>query len=144
MLQRVQTVWLLLAGVAAFFTIKLPFYSGLKIQSDAAASPAYTRLTAMEPFYLLAVTIIIGLIAFVTIGLYKNRVLQLRLCVAGIVLEAILIFLYYQVVKSTYVAGQGDYALTALIHSLIVLFFFLAARAINKDEKLVKQSDRLR
>ncbi len=144
MLQRIQTIWLLLAGVAAFLTLKLPYYSGMKLQTDPAVPVSYTKLTGMEPFQLLLVTTAIGIIAFITIGLYKNRVLQLRLCVVAIVLEAVLIFLYYQVIKSKYVAGQGDYALTALIHSLIILFLFLAARNINKDEKLIKESDRLR
>lgn len=144
MLQRIQTIWLLLAGVAAVLTLKLPFYSGMKLQTDPATPVMYTKLTGMEPFQLLLVTIVISMIAFISIGLYKNRVVQLRLCVLGIVLEALLIFLYYRVIQSKYVAGQGDYTITALIHSLIVLFFFLAARNINKDEKLIKESDRLR
>lgn len=143
MLQRIQTVWLLLAGIAAFLTLKLHFYSGLMLQEGGAA-PVYTKLNGMSPFWVMLVTILIGLAAIITIGLYKNRVLQLRLCVLGILLEALLIFLYYQTIKSKFVAGQGEYSLTSLLHSLIIIFFVLAAKGINKDEKLIKESDRLR
>lgn len=144
MLQRIQTIWLLLAGVAAFLTLKLHFFSGLMLNPDGITPPAYAKLNGMSPFWLMLVTVAIGLIAFTSIGLFKNRTIQLRLCVLGIVLEALLIFLYYRTVESKFIAGQGEYSITALLHSLIILFFVLAARGINKDEKLIKDSDRLR
>jgi Domain of unknown function (DUF4293) len=62
----------------------------------------------------------------------------------GIVLEVLLIFVYYQTITSKFVAGQGAYSLTSALHAAIILFFILAARNINKDEKLIKESDRLR
>lgn len=144
MLQRIQTIWLLLAGIAAFLTLKLHFYSGL-MTVDGNPAPVYTKLNGLsKPLWLLLLTVAIGLLAFISIGLYKTRVIQLRLCVLGIFLEALLIFAYYQTIKSKFVAGQGEYSLTSLLHSLIILFFVLAARNINKDEKLIKESDRLR
>ena len=136
MIQRIQSVWLLLAGVCAFLSFKLPFYSG----TNAKAAASY-ELNALENTLLTTVTILVGLLATAIILLYKKRGLQLRLCVLGILLEAILIFLYYREI-STFT--EGTYSLWAMLHSLIVLFFFLAAKAINKDEKLVKNSDRLR
>ena len=137
MLQRIQTIWLLLAGVAAFLTIKLPYYTGIQ---DPTIQ--YHELTALTGgVLLLLVTITVGVIALVTIGLYKNRTTQLRLCVLGVLLEAVLIFLYYRQVSAF---TQGTYALTSILHMCIVLFFVLAARGINKDEKLIKESDRLR
>ncbi len=144
MLQRIQTLWLLLAGIAAFLTLKLHFYSGILQPADGAATGGYAKLNGMSPFWLMLTTVAIGLIAFIAIGLFKARTIQLRLCLLGIVLEALLIFLYYQAIKSKFVAGQGEYSITALLHSLIILFFVLAARGINKDEKLLKESDRLR
>ena len=87
------------------------------------------------------VTFLTGALAAVTIFLFKKRILQLRLCVLGIVIEALLIFLYYTEVKTF---TTGTYALWAILHSVVVISFFLAAKAINKDEKLIKDSDRLR
>jgi hypothetical protein len=136
MIQRIQTIWLLLASVFAFLTFKLPFYIG----TNQAGVSSY-ELTANDNFLLILVTLAIALIAFINIFLFKSRPVQLRLSVIGIFLEALLIFLYYKQVK-TFTAGS--YALWAIFHAAILLFFILAARGISKDEKLVKESDRLR
>ena len=84
---------------------------------------------------------LVSLLALVILFLYKQRALQLRLCVVGIVLEAVLIFLYYRQVETF---THGSYSLAAMLHSAIIIFFVLAGQAINKDQKLVKDSDRLR
>ena len=136
MIQRIQSLWLLLASACAFASFKFPYYSG----TNAKGLSPY-ELNAAENFLLLVTTAIVGGLALFTIFLFKKRTLQLRLCVLGILLEAILIFLYYREVKTF---TLGTYSLTAILHSIIVLAFVLAARAINKDEKLVKYSDRLR
>ncbi len=136
MLQRIQTIWLLLASVCAFLTLKLPFYSG----TNAKAIASYP-LKGTETILLLSITIALGLLSLFTLFLFKNRVLQLRLCILGIIIEAILLFLYFKQVQTFTV---GTYSLTVLLHGFIIVFLLLAARAINKDEKMVKSSDRLR
>lgn len=98
-------------------------------------------LTAGANFLISIATIAVGTLALVNIFLFKQRTLQLRLCVLGILLEALLIFLYYRQVQ-TYTTGT--YSLTAILHAIIVFSFFLAAKGINKDAKLIKDSDRLR
>ena len=136
MIQRIQSLWLLLASACAFAAFKFPFYSG----TNAKGLSPY-ELNAGENVLLILSTAVVGGLAFINIFLFKNRTLQLRLCVLGILLEALLIFLNYREVKTF---TQGTYALTALLHSVIVISFFLAARGINKDEKMIKDSDRLR
>ncbi len=136
MIQRIQSIWLLLAAACAFAGFKFSYYSGTK-----ANDILLHELNATSTMLLMITTIAVGVLALITIFLFKNRTLQLRLCVLGIFLEALLIFLYYSEVK-TFV--QGTYSLTAILHSIIVITFFLSARAINKDEKLIKDSDRLR
>jgi peptidoglycan/LPS O-acetylase OafA/YrhL len=136
MLQRIQSVWLFLAGALTFASIKLPFYSGTNDKGIASY-----ELNGTENLLLLITTIAIGVLAMITIFLYTNRKLQLRLCLAGIVLQVLLHFFYY---KQIQVFTQGTHALTAVLNIIAVVFFVLAARAINKDEKLIKDSDRLR
>jgi len=136
MLQRIQSLWLLLASACAFISLKMPYYSG----TNKEGIPSY-KLMSTENFYLMLLTIAIAVLALITIFLYKNRTLQLRLCILGILLEAVLIFLYYREIK-TYL--DGTYSLTALLHGCIVLFFFLAARGISNDDKIIKDSNRLR
>lgn len=136
MIQRIQSLWLLLASACAFASYKFPFYSGTNLKGI----PDY-QLNATENFLLIILTAIIATLSLFTIFLFKKRTLQLRLCVLGILLDAILIFLYYREVQHF---SGGTYSLTAILHSIIVLAFFLAARAINQDAKLLKESDRLR
>lgn len=137
MIQRIQTLWLALASIAAFATLKLPFYVGVHQKG-----PEYAELNALTGgLPLLIVTILIGVLTATTIFMYKNRAVQLRLCVAGIFAEAILSFLYYSAMKEY---STGTFALTSILQMSIVLFLALAARAIRADEKLVKDSDRLR
>ena len=137
MLQRIQSIWLLLAGVAALLTVKFPYYSGIQ----EPTIPYHELNGVTGGVIILLVTLTIAVIAFVTIFLFKNRTTQLRLCVGAIVLEALLIFLYYRQIT---VYTQGTFALTSILHMCILLLFFLAAKGINKDEKLIKDSDRLR
>ncbi len=136
MVQRIQSLWLLLASACAFASYKFPYYSGTNQKGVADY-----QLNATENFLLIAVTGIIGALALFLIFLFKNRTLQLRLCLLGILLEALLIFLYYREVKTF---STGTLSLTSILQSVIIIAFFLAARAINKDEKMVKESDRLR
>jgi hypothetical protein len=137
MIQRIQSAWLLLASACAFASFKFPYYSG----TNAKGLSPY-ELNATENILLMLTTVLVGGLALFTIFLFKNRTLQLRLCVLGILLEALLIFLYFREVQ-TFAKG-GTYALTAILQGIVVFAFFLAARGINKDEKLIKDSDRLR
>ena len=136
MIQRIQSIWLLLAAACAFATFKFSYYSGTKV-NDLTLH----ELNATETLLLMITTIVVGVLALINIFLFKKRTLQLRLCVLGIFLEALLIFLYYREVKTF---TQGTYSLTAILHSIIVLAFVLAAMGINKDLKIIKGSDRLR
>ena len=137
MIQRIQTIWLLLAAICAFLTIRFSIYSGTDINNVP-----YEKLTAATGgFLILAITILIGVIAGVAIFMFKNRSTQLWLCAAGLLAEFLLIFLYYRKITSF---AQGTLSLTAMLHIGIILLFILAFRGIYKDEKLVKESDRLR
>ncbi len=135
MIQRIQSVWLLVAASCAFISFKLPFYGG------PTATMPFSELNASSTVLLALVTIIIGVLAAFTIFLFKNRTVQLRLCVLGIVLEALLLFLYFSEVKNF---TGGTYSLWAILHGIIIVLFFLAAKSIHKDEKMIQDSDRLR
>jgi peptidoglycan/LPS O-acetylase OafA/YrhL len=137
MIQRIQSIWLLLASLLAFCTIKFAFYSGTDINNIP-----YQKLTgATGGFLILTVTILVGLLAGIAIFLFKNRNTQLWLCVGGIVAELLLLFLYY---KQMSLYTQGELSLTSILHPAILLFFILAARGIISDKKLIQDSDRLR
>lgn len=136
MIQRIQSIWLLIASVVAFLTLKLSFYSGTYLPDNL-----YHQLNGTESLTLMIPTIALGVLTLITIFLFKNRVTQLWLCIVAILLDLLVLFLYY---RETSNFTKGDYAFTAVLHVLIISALVLAARGINKDEKLIKDSNRLR
>lgn len=139
MLQRIQTIWLFLAAVCAFLGFEFAFYSGTISENDIVNG--FKKLNGTSNVQLIIATTAVAVVALLAIFLYKNRKLQLRLCLAGILLEAILIFLYYTEVKKF---TAGTYSLAALLQACTLLFFVMAARGISNDEKIIKESSRLR
>lgn len=142
MIQRIQSLWLLIVALTAFATSRLTLYVG--------TLPNNTELPfLLSANLLLAIVIIIlGILALICLFLYKNRKLQFRLSVLGVIFSIGFLFLEYYVVENVFKPEKnvqtGSYQLGALLPLVMVVFFFLAARGIYKDEKLVKSMDRLR
>ena len=136
MIQRIQSVWFLVASAVAFLTLKLSFYSGTYLPDNL-----YHQLNGTENLILMAPTIALGIVTLISIFLYKNRPTQLWLCAVALIIDLVLVFLYYRATKDF---TQGDYAITAALHLLIIVSLALAFIGIKKDEKLIKDSNRFR
>ena len=136
MIQRIQSVWLLIASIVSILTLKFSFYSGTH-QPDNL----YHQLNGTENILLMFITVTLGVLTLITIFLFKTRVIQLRLCIVAIVLDLLLIFLYFRAIQNF---SNGDFAITSTFHLLIIISLIFAASGINRDEKLVKDSNRLR
>lgn len=148
MLQRLQSIWLLLAAAFAAITFRFPFYSGERnpeepVSGLAGSVPAsvYTDLNATTTIWLTILTVLAGAIAFVTIFLFDNRKMQLKLCYLGIFLTVILLVIYFLEIANYL---QGNVTLWAVFYFAILASYILAARGIYKDEALIKSMDRLR
>ncbi len=139
MIQRIQSVWLLLAAICAAFTFRFPFYSGNIIGKDNLQH--FERLVASSDFLLLISTAVITIGSVIIIFLYKNRKQQIWLTVAAAVLSALNIFLYFNESKKFV---SGNMSLTSVLTLAIPVLLLLAINGISKDEKLVKSLDRLR
>src|SRR5450432_394182 len=141
MLRRMQSVWLLLAAIFAILTIKFSFYSG---NIEVPGQPVgFQYLTASFSIWILIVTIVLVCIAGIDIFLYKNRKLQGRLAILGIIFSLLNIFLYLKEIHR-FVENQGSHTITSIFVFVIPVLFFLAWRGIYRDQKLVKSLDRLR
>jgi hypothetical protein len=141
MIQRVQSIWLLLAAICAFVTYPLVLYIG------KLADGTERQFLLGDHFILMLFIIALGLLSLVCIFLFKNRKLQFRLVVLDIVLTVAYVFLQYVMVeqfKKDLAIQTGSYKVAALLPLLMIVFLILAARGIYKDEKLVKSLDRLR
>ncbi|HSN09696.1 MAG TPA: DUF4293 family protein [Hanamia sp.] len=148
MIQRIQTIWMILAAIAIFLTIKFSFYSGtLALQNtvDAVTSTAtdgsYHLVTATDNFLILILTSALGTGIIINIFLFKHRSIQIRIIIAAILAECLIVYLY---IRETQKFSQGNFNIWAILHILIVIFLVLAARGIYKDSKLIKESNRLR
>lgn len=139
MIQRIQTIWLLLASACAFLSLKFSFYTGIKATETGEA---YTALTGRDNLLLTILTVAVGIAALIMIFLYKDRKRQLWLTVVTTILSIANIVLYFKEV-ALYKPG-GDFALTAVLTFVIPFFLILAIRGIYRDDKLVKSLDRLR
>jgi hypothetical protein len=139
MLQRIQSVWTLLAAICAALTFKFSFYSGNKLVGSNGH--LFQSVTATSGVLILLLSVIITAGALVNIFNYKNRRRQIWITIGLIVLSLFNIFLYYRASQNFV---EGTYDLTALLALLIPFFLILAVRGMMKDEKLVKSADRLR
>lgn len=138
MIQRQQSLWLLLSTLSSFLTFKLPFYNGTT-QKDNNIAPE--ELWAGSNFFLIVFTAASLILSLVTIFLYKDRKLQLKLCYAGIGTSVLTLIFYFTGMKKF---QTGTISLSCLFAFAVIAGFIMAARCIWKDEKLVKSLDKLR
>ena len=136
MIQRIQTLWLLLASICAFASVKLPFYFG----SLEVPGPTIT-ITPYDNFMLLVFVIATALMGLVSIFLFSNRSLQIKMCIVGLVLSLANLMHYFLFMKNFKTGGLSLYSILSF---LVPVFFILAIRSIYKDRKLLKSLDRLR
>ncbi|WP_207514425.1 DUF4293 domain-containing protein [Longitalea luteola] len=141
MIQRLQSVWLLLAAAAAFCSLKFSFYSGNIIGENQQKT--FASLTAQSNLLLLILTAGVGIASIIAIFLYKNRKTQLRLVLVTLLVSIINLVLFFSETKK-FVQNEGKFDLTAIFAIFIPILLFFAIRGIRRDEKLVKSLDRLR
>jgi hypothetical protein len=72
MLQRIQSIWLLLAAACSFISLKITFYAGNLIAEQTATNSVgpFSEIKGMNNPIL---TTAVGVVCLITIFLYKNR-----------------------------------------------------------------------
>ncbi len=166
MIQRIQTIFLLLVailmGIALYFPIceiidddgiSVIYHSyGLEIAGDKL--PVWKDQVSSITWGSLTFALLSIITPLVAIFLYKNRKRQARITL----LNMLFVVLYYVAVVSYFYAfidklciGDADIKINTSPSSLIILlplvaliFNLLAYWRIRKDEKLVKSLDRIR
>ena len=114
--------------------MKLPFFGG-------TLATLYTDLTATNNFITLILSSAVGAGSIVLIFLYKNRKRQLQLILLTLLVALVdIAMLHYKTKDFT----NGHFTIYAIFVVAIPVFLVLAARAVYKDNKLVKSLDRLR
>ena len=155
MIQRIQTVYLLLATIAMSLTLFLPlatiWQGGNEIIIKAWFADGTVGFKAPLPLYLSIILSVATALPFVTIFLYKKRMAQIRICVSEIVLllgSVAFIALYCYRLCEVLAEMMTDLNFTLGFASLMpfvaIIFVVLAIRGIARDEALVRSLDRIR
>ena len=136
MLQRIQTIWLVLAATCILLTMQFSTYIG------GHTGGVMHMLKGTENQLMTILTSMVGVATMIAIFLFKNRKLQLRIVLVAFFLEFVLAFLYYKEIAKLNISGA--FSFTAILHITFIVFILLAMRGITNDDKLVKDSSRLR
>lgn len=150
MLQRIQSVYLAGVVISQVLMCFLPLASvpGITLSAMSVTDSSGQELKTTIP--LTVALLLPSLSALITLFLYRNRKLQLKLCRLNIVLFSLIIVvvLYYAASLKTLTENPAEtlviYENGALLPAIGVVFSWLAGCAIRRDEELVQSSDRLR
>lgn len=144
MIQRIQSLWLLVAAVLALLSFKFPFYVGTWL-SGGTQHPQISLNGHNPSIPVLIATVVIVVLSLITIFMYKNRKQQFWLTLLDFFISLILIYLYYYEIHTHFLTGSGGtVAITAVFVIAVPIILILALRGINRDIKLLKSADRLR
>ncbi|GAB3693028.1 hypothetical protein GCM10027592_12480 [Spirosoma flavus] len=169
MIQRVQTLFLFFIAIAMGVALSFPIWEktgaiSLEKAQLTALQYSYQKAAPLQPgvpnqtvpttyvdsvWYLALLIGLVGLVALYAIFQYRNRLMQTGLCaVNALMLTAIMGIILYRTLYSGKEYGnpddQGNFltGFYAIIAALVLNM--LANRFIRRDEKLVRDSDRLR
>jgi hypothetical protein len=154
MWQRVQTIFLVIAIISLIVAIFLPIWTHQDASGKTHVLYAlhYTivdqdeRTTQYMPYSLTAIfAIASATIALIEIGKFKDRMLQMKLGALNS------LFLVATIGSALYFSNQmiktfqgGEYGFGIWLPGVAVLCNLLSNRFIRRDEKLVRDSERLR
>ena len=155
MIQRIQTLYLLLATALMSLTLFLPLATiwegGNEMVVKAFFADGEMGFKAPLPIYMGIVLTAATLLPLVTIFLFKKRLVQIRLCVSAIVLllgSAGFIALYCyrlcDVLSEMFTNLNFTLGFASLMPVVTIIPVVLAISGIAKDEALVRSLDRIR
>jgi len=154
MIQRLQTVYLLIAGVLIGSLFFVPFaeitakganiyrYDLMGIYPGGIQKPEF--VSGSLPLLLVWITSL--MLILTTIFKFKNRILQMKLARIIIFIQLGFCGLIYYYLWSGSRALQGIYLIKIYLAFPIIsaILIYLAIKAIAKDELLVRSIDRIR
>ena len=156
MIQRVQSIYLLLITILMSFLLARPYaelilkdgnslvFNTLSIKKYTT-SENYEKYKKTMPLFLLVV--ITGALCFVNIFFFQKRLLQIRICMISFILLMIILiimFIYYSSARNVLDHSLHTFRLAVIFPIIAIIMNFLAYRAIHHDEMLVNSYNRIR
>lgn len=150
MIQRIQTLYLLIIMALMAVTLFAPLaWFGIGTERfdlyAFALKAASTGDVVRPPVYTGIMLALACALPLVTVFFYKKRLLQIRLCIV----EMVLLLGCEVMLAAFYFFGHGEAEFQGMkpamaLPLVCLLFAYLAARAIFRDEMLVRSLDRIR
>jgi len=140
MIQRKQSLWLLLAALCSAGVLYFDLYrsSGMPVVS----------LRTSDHYPSLLVALVMSLLPLISIFMFKDRKRQKVMTFVSMLATLSFISLILMRVsglsKMTPPPAPGSYWIGAVLPAISLVLLILALVGINKDDKLVKSMDRLR
>lgn len=128
MIQRIQSIYLMIATVLGIIVIFMP----MRPEGDILY---WDKIFSLE----LILAALVPLISLITIFLYKWRKVQIGFCMGIILISFVLMILEIIVMIQFSIP-----AIALIFNALCVVFVVLTIFAIRRDENLVKSVDRIR
>ena len=154
MIQRIQTLYLVVITSLMAITLFAPIATFTVATGDVYTLSAFELSNgqlSQSTIWMGILLVLATVLPLVTIFLFKNRQLQLRLCGAEVVLligAIVFVGIYYWLSGANALENVGvehrSFGWAAIMPLLSLVMVFLAARSIFKDEVLVRSLDRIR
>ena len=147
MIQRIQTVYLLISALLTGFLFLMPF---AEIVKDGAVYLFNFKGIVLEGTLKengFSISVLIGIILAlhgVAILSYKNRIRQIRLIVFSILLMLGLFGMFFFFTYYSFSDAQISFKISIVFPVVAIILDYLAIRAIGKDEALIRSIDRIR
>jgi peptidoglycan/LPS O-acetylase OafA/YrhL len=148
MIQRIQSVFLLIAMLLQGLLLKVNYYTaGISVEDEIHYNAWQQENTTSNEIHVniihIALQFALMAITLYTIFKYRDRKMQMKLCWYLVLGSAISFVLSaFNIINSNYTTfhfGLGAYLISIAIILYICSYFF-----IRKDEELVKSADRIR
>ncbi len=143
MIQRIQSLWLLLSALVVVLLSRFAVYVG------NLGDGAKKELMTAERLHMMIVALLLIIIPVITIFLFKNRPGQKQLIWVHILLN-LLMLLFFYIAKGAFLHGQSPpfvssrYSFAVIVPVISIIFDIMAYRGIRADEKLIKAADKFR
>jgi hypothetical protein len=156
MIQRVQSIYLLLITVLMSFLLIRPYADLTLVDTQSLVFRAHAITIQSGPqdvelykttIPVVLLTLITGLLSFCTIFFYNHRIYQIRLSMINAVLIVMLIICmltYSLTIKQSLQVTDFSFRMAMIYPVLSLIFCIMAIRAIQHDEILVNSYNRLR
>ncbi|MGV8096526.1 MAG: DUF4293 domain-containing protein [Mangrovibacterium sp.] len=147
MIQRIQTVYILLSAILTGLLFLLPFaeiaqYDQLYLfDIRGIVGNDTVQENGLPVAFLVGAILLLHVLA---LFIYKKRILQIRILVFTIVLMIGLLGLFYLFTYYAFDNARFSFKMAVIFPLIAIILDYLAIRNIRKDEALIRSIDRIR